>query len=69
MNWGYFNCSVFSLTAKNVVGADAVEFVINHSEVSIAFAEEKKISEVLTKIFQIFFHTYRSSKKNHTHFV
>ena len=28
------------------VGADAVEFVICHAEVSIVFAEEKKISEV-----------------------
>lgn len=28
------------------LGAGAVEFVINHAEVSIAFAEEKKIPEV-----------------------
>ena len=28
------------------LGAGAVEFIINHSEVSIVFSEEKKISEV-----------------------
>ncbi|XP_059441939.1 long chain acyl-CoA synthetase 4 [Corylus avellana] len=31
----------------DTLGAGAIEFVINHAEVSIAFAEEKKISEVL----------------------
>jgi len=30
----------------NFIGADAVEFIISHSEVSIVFVEEKKISEV-----------------------
>lgn len=34
------------LTLINGLGADAVEFIINHAEVSIAFAEEKKIPEV-----------------------
>ena len=29
------------------IGAGAIEFIICHSEISIAFAEEKKIPEVL----------------------
>lgn len=33
------------------LGAGAVEFIISHSEVSIAFVEEKKISEVSLKHF------------------
>lgn len=37
---------MLGLTSAHVVGAGAVEFIINHSEVSIAFAEEKKIPEV-----------------------
>lgn len=34
------------LTLMYGLGAGAVEFIINHAEVSIAFAEEKKIPEV-----------------------
>ena len=37
---------VFFLTFERIIGAGAIEFVINHAEVSIAFAEEKKIPEV-----------------------
>lgn len=35
------------------LGAGAVEFIINHAEVSIVFAEEKKIPEVHTLSFLI----------------
>lgn len=35
----------------NLIGAGAVEFVINHAEVSIAFVEEKKIPEVYNWFF------------------
>jgi len=31
-------------------GAGAVEFIISHAEVSIAFVEEKKIPEVLLQL-------------------
>lgn len=34
-------------------GAGAVEFIINHAEVSIAFVEENKISEVFAILVTI----------------
>lgn len=37
-----------------VSGAGAVEFIICHSEVSIAFVEEKKLDEVHTKLYILF---------------
>lgn len=38
----YFSCYLFH------VGAGAVEFIICHAEVKIAFVEEKKIPEVIS---------------------
>ncbi|XP_010261577.1 PREDICTED: long chain acyl-CoA synthetase 4-like isoform X1 [Nelumbo nucifera] len=38
---------IYCVPLYDTLGADAVEFIICHSEVSIAFVEEKKIPEVL----------------------
>lgn len=35
-----------SSIASKLIGAGAIEFIICHAEVSIAFVEEKKLSEV-----------------------
>ncbi|XP_024019654.1 long chain acyl-CoA synthetase 4 [Morus notabilis] len=39
--------ALYCVPLYDTLGAGAVEFIINHSEVSIAFAEEKKIPELL----------------------
>lgn len=36
----------FSVNSFQSVGAGAVEYIICHAEISIAFVEEKKIPEV-----------------------
>jgi hypothetical protein len=42
-----FDTNHFNIYLQNVnSGAGAVEFIISHAEVSIAFVEEKKIPEV-----------------------
>ncbi|PON45222.1 2,3-dihydroxybenzoate-AMP ligase [Parasponia andersonii] len=38
---------LYCVPLYDTLGAGAVEFIINHSEVSVAFAEEKKIPELL----------------------
>ncbi|XP_062146982.1 long chain acyl-CoA synthetase 4 [Alnus glutinosa] len=39
--------AIYCVPLYDTLGAGAIEFVINHAEVSIAFAEEKKVPEVL----------------------
>lgn len=47
-------CLCFHVTASFCgLGAGAVEFIISHAEVTIAFAEEKKMPEVQVKILFI----------------
>lgn len=51
MNFGgtvkfMYVCIIYSLDDAFLVGAGAIEFIICHAEVSLAFSEEKKISEV-----------------------
>ncbi|XP_068664896.1 long chain acyl-CoA synthetase 4-like [Aristolochia californica] len=38
---------MYCVPLYDTLGADAVEFIINHAEVSIAFSEEKRVNEVL----------------------
>lgn len=42
--------ALYCVPLYDTLGAGAVEFIINHSEVSIAFVEEKKIPELLKVI-------------------
>lgn len=42
---------LYCVPLYDTLGAGAVEFIITHSEVSIVFVEEKKISEVQYELY------------------